>query len=272
MNFLAKLEDLVSRQERLDEIIFDPITRCRAEPPYLLCSDGRIYAASSLREWARTCMSDTGMIRSLMDHTYLKPRAENVTDRVVAAARAVGIEIDDSSKEGLGLHTSNMYPWIHKREVDIIDDVVGGAPERKGPARTDVLEWRVNIASKLKSDLASAICVLAGLEEVEDIRIECTTRRESDGRITLLTPPPDSNLRDAFIALADEMGIGVRGITNPEGVGTAILHAENEGGGGDGDNTRKRGRTLEERLLANYNRGKRDEIIRELWGTIIMNN
>lgn len=254
MHFGEELEELVRKQESFDEIVFDPITRCRGSPPYVLCSDSRIYSASSLRGWARTCLSEGRSIRSMMDNTYLKPRAENVTRKVIAAARSVGIDIPAPDESD--------FPWIERKDVDIVVDVAGVKRKKKGGVGDGLLGWNINIASKLRSDLASATCVLAGIEGCDEIRIECATRREPGGRITLLAPPPDPRLRKAFAALADEMEIGAGGMTNPECIGTSALIIE-----GEEDDLG----TLEDRILFNFQAHKKEGPFQEMWNTVAEN-
>jgi hypothetical protein len=210
MTFLQEIKDLAAVQEHLEDALHDPITLVRMECPIIECSDGRKYALGTMRSWVRECMTSHGFIQSPRGTgEILRPHAVDVTRTVVDSCRAVGLNLDTDGSEDAG-----------GGDVDLLQGLDDVAHKNKGG---DVVEWTVNVAAKLHSDVASEMCVRADMQGEEDVRFWCHTRTHPRGHIELLCPPPDPSLRDAFASICEELGIGASAIINPECIGTVNL-------------------------------------------------
>lgn len=214
-NFVDEVRALASRQQELDELLWDVFTLQRGTLPFVECSDGRLYSAATLRPWVMECYRTSGVIRSPVDQTILRRHGTVRTESVARLAERWGIVLDAEEKEGGGT-------WTEGTRIDLLSDLVV-EPVEPG-AEGDVIEWKVNIASRLSSDTASQMCMLAGLENEQEVTFSCRTVSQGRGRVQLMTPPPDDRLKAHFAAIVNELGIGAGGITNPECLGTVPLH------------------------------------------------
>lgn len=212
---MDEIRSLISRQQELDDLIWDVFTLQRGTLPFVECSDGRLYSASSLRTWVKESYRSSGVIRSPMDQTVLRATGVVRTQRVIELAGQVGmtLTLDTSALPRLPLRDGTV--------IDLMRDLVS-EPVEAG-AEGDVVEWRVNIASKLSSESSIHMCVLAGLESEQEVIFSCRTLRQNYGRIQLMTAPPHDRFRLQFVSIMNELGIGAGGIMNPECLGTVPL-------------------------------------------------